>query len=341
MVCNTSTIAPETDERFGAELEAITETTIKPVVRRILRCTLNSNDRRTRNQDALELIGDIQVMIMAAVAARHDNGDSSIRDLRGYAAKTAANACYLYFRTNFPQRTRQENKLRYALKNMDGVSIWRGTDGRWLFAAADGGEATQLEPVPIDRAVSETWMAMETREGYLKAVRSVLAAARGPVLLDDLVNLMMEVLGIHEANLVSVDDGQLEDDGVLQIDDYTNALADQQDSNGHLKRVWKELAQMQLRDRKVILLNLKYEGGDLVKLLPLCGIASVHDIACALEFTDDEFAEVLGTLPWDDRRIGDHLGITRQKVINLRRNVRCRLFRILADEHNIMRRFAS
>lgn len=321
---------PELDDPFAAELESITETIIGPIVRRSLRTTLNIDDTRTRNQDALELVGDIQVMIIAAAAGQNVNGSGPIRDLRGYAAKTAANACYLYFRTHFPERTRQDNKLRYALRHMDEASIWKADDGRWLCSLSERFDPTRAEPVPIPPSIPATWAAMETREGYIDAVRSVLEGTRGPVLFDELVDLIMETLGIRETSFVSIEDGQNAELADIRFENPTNVLAKHAESTAHLKRLWRELVQMKLEYRKVLLLNLKYRGSDLVRVLPLCGVATTCEIAEVLGFTDDEFAEVLRTLPWDDRQIADHLGITRQQVINLRRNVRSRLFRIKA-----------
>ncbi len=329
MVSIDTTVILEKEDRFAAEFEFITETIVKPIVRRSLRTTLSIDDTRPRNQDALELVGDIQVMLMAAVSDQNDNGTEAIRDLRGYAARIAANACYLYFRTNFPERARQENKLRYALKHLSGVSIWKADDGRWLCGSTDCPDLNRSASVPI--ASSNSFAALETREGYLNAVRSILDSSGGPVLFDELVDLFMDILGIRETNTVSIEDGRNGDQPDLRSEKAENTRIEWANSIGHLKRVWRELGQMRLRDRKVLLLNLKYKGGDLLRVLPLCGIASIRDIAVMLEFTDLEFAEILRSLPWDDRRIADHLGITRQQVINLRRYVRSRLFRLTAE----------
>lgn len=328
----TSTIQP--DDPLAGELHSITETIIKPIVRRALRTSLNADDTRSRNQDALELVGDIQVMIMAAIAARHENdenGNGAIRDLRGYAARTAQNACYFYFRTNFPERTSQENKLRYALKHMAGVSLWKREDGRWLCGTAVSESTQRSEPVPIDASIAESWTALETRDGYLKALHSVFARHESPILFDDLLDLMVEVLGIREARITGSESERIEDLAIHGSDKTEQKYDDTDDQTPRLKRLWMKLSEMPLRHRKALLLNLKYKGRDLVRLLPLSGVASLHEIAAALEFTEDEFASVLSSLPWDDLRIAEHLGVTRQQVINLRQYVRSRLYSVAGD----------
>jgi hypothetical protein len=80
--------------------------------------------------------------------------------------------------------------------------------------------------------------------------------------------------------------------------------------------------------RTVLLLNLRGpDGRDVVGLLPATGVASLRDMAQALEMTVEELAELWNDLPLEDRRIALRLGITRQQVINLRASARRRLAR--------------
>lgn len=331
MVLIDTTASRETDDQVALELQKLTETIVKPIVRHTLRTTLNEDDTRARNQDALELVGDIQVMLIAAVAAQNENQTGVIRNLRGYAAKTAVNACHLYFRRNFPERTRQENKLRYALRHMAGVSLWKVKDGRWFCGKAECHGSPRSALVAIDASIAETWIALDTRDGYLSALRSVFARYEAPILFDDLIDLMIEVLGIREVSIISSESGSVESWPDPGSDETEWANPDWAESTLRLKRLWLKLLEMPLRHRKALLLNLKYKGRDLVRLLPLSGVASLDEIATALEFSGDEFASVLASLPWDDLQIAEHLGVTRQQVINLRHYIRSRLFRV-SDE---------
>ncbi len=316
------------DLHISAELQSLTEAIVEPIVRRSLRVSLSRDDTRERNQDAIDLVGDIQVMLLAASRAKASHGNEAIRDLHGYAARTAQNACYYYFRTRFPERTRQENKLRYALKHLDGIALWKTDDGRWICGPATTEKRTLTSLRAIDSSIAESWTALETRDGYLGALRSLFDRDERPLLFDDVLDLMIERLGIRELSINSAGSERVEDLAGRIPHDSTRTLQDIADMTLRLRRLWLKLVKMPVRHRKALLLNLKYEGRDLLKLIPLCGVADSIEIAKALEFDEEEFTDILRSLPWDDRRIAEHLGITRQQVINLRQYTRSRLFSV-------------
>jgi hypothetical protein len=66
-------------------------------------------------------------------------------------------------------------------------------------------------------------------------------------------------------------------------------------------------------------------------LFPLTGVATVQQIAAALEFPLGHLAELWNSLPIDDERIAGLLQISRQQVINLRKAARARLGRRLRE----------
>jgi hypothetical protein len=310
--------------RFASDIESVTESVVRPVVRRQLHVTLNEGDTRARNQDALELVGDIQVMLLAALDPQPDNGAGPIRDLASYAFRTAVNACHLYLRARFPERTRQENKLRYALKHMNGVAVWQTDAGRWCCGLV----GCERDQVAASVTVDASSRVLATRDGYLTAVLQALEQAEGAVALDDLVRSLMEAQGLREVITLSITSRSAEDDDDLRgIDVLASPRTADDDSVERLKRLWSEVMRLSVRHRKALLLNLKHKGNDLLRAFPVCGIAGIRDIARALEFSDTEMAEIWHTLPWDDVRIAEHLMLTRQQVINLRQTARARLFR--------------
>ena len=56
-------------------------------------------------------------------------------------------------------------------------------------------------------------------------------------------------------------------------------------------------------------------------------IATLDELAEALELTLREFLELSNELPMEDSLMASHLGLTRQQVINLRTSARRRLAR--------------
>jgi hypothetical protein len=59
------------------------------------------------------------------------------------------------------------------------------------------------------------------------------------------------------------------------------------------------------------------------------GIATLRQLAAALEMSAESLAETWNELPMEDSRIAELLGLTRQQVINARKSGRERLARRL------------
>src|SRR6185436_12091029 len=77
-----------------------------------------------------------------------------------------------------------------------------------------------------------------------------------------------------------------------------------------------------------LLLNLRDESGQgVIELIPATGLASLEQLAQAIDMSPDALAAVWNDLPLEDAAIASQLGITRQQVINLRKSARARLLR--------------
>jgi hypothetical protein len=90
------------------------------------------------------------------------------------------------------------------------------------------------------------------------------------------------------------------------------------------------LQQLPLNQRAALLLNLKDPGGrGCITLFPTTGVATLRQLADALEMSAEGFAALWNELPIEDARIAELLGLTRQQVINARKSGRERLARRL------------
>ena len=321
------------DEPVVDALHSITESTIKPIVRRKLHVSLRQDDTSLQNQDALELVAEIQVVLFSEIRKRGDDLGRGIRDLAGFAATVAANACYQYLRSKFPVRTQQKNKLRYILSHHKKFAVWKDSSDRWVCGYSqwkDGGRAATpitLETtgtLPIERGSSE-------RRIYESIMEQVFDETDGPVLLDELVEYVMLARGFRER--VEITETAGEEDAASE---YANLLRSRQpgadavlETSSRLKQLWQEILRLSPKHRKALLLNLKDASGDnLIAAFPLSGTASLREIADALEMQVEDLAAIWNSLPWDDLRIAEHLGLTRQQVINLRQSARARLARV-------------
>jgi hypothetical protein len=85
-----------------------------------------------------------------------------------------------------------------------------------------------------------------------------------------------------------------------------------------------------MRQRRALLLNLRgTDGRGCIALLPLTGVATLQQIAAALEMPAEHLAGLWRSLPLDDIALAEQLSLTRQQVINLRKSARARLARRL------------
>jgi DNA-directed RNA polymerase specialized sigma24 family protein len=306
--------APPEDRLFVDVLEPVTANVIRPVVRRTLHVSLREDDTSTENQDALELVGDVQVALLSALESSGTNG-RAIENPDAYAATVATNACYQYLRNKFPVRAQQTNKLRYLLSHDDRFEVYRGSAGGWLCRLSK--KATVGK-----RARS---YANNERDRYARTVYDLLHGRKEPVLLDDLVGEVMTALGLRE---------QIRYTGADENDDPYSRIADEAlpahgrlEAIERLRRLWQGIVEMPVRHRKALLLNLRDGDGGLIWALPVSGVADLNEIAAALEMPAHELAAIWNELPWDDLTIARHLGLQRQQVINLRQSARAGLLR--------------
>jgi DNA-directed RNA polymerase specialized sigma24 family protein len=106
------------------------------------------------------------------------------------------------------------------------------------------------------------------------------------------------------------------------------------DNREYLQKLWIEIRQLNLKQRCALLLNGSYKKGDddLTTLLVHTRIATMRQVAKALEITDEEFVQqVWDELPWNDAKIAEYLGVTQREVINLRNSARRRLWRRMGE----------
>jgi DNA-directed RNA polymerase specialized sigma24 family protein len=322
-------------ERQLDQLIADSTPTIKGIVRGKLRASLDPKDGSVENQDALDVLGDVQTQLFAELR-RLKNGSARtpIADFHGYLAVVTYHACYQHLRRKYPERWRLKNKLRYLLTHRPELTLWKNDEGQMLCDLASKDQSGMPGPSAAShellKAVPEPLRLKLSRgdpqPGPLtELLIRILERSDGPIVLDDLVNT---VAGLCDIERHAIRAEQIEDSA--QPADPPIDFARTLERRIHLEQLWREICQLPLRHRAAILLNLRDEQGrGVITLLPVTRVATIRQIAEALEFSLEDFASVWGQLPWDDRAIAQHLGLTRQQVINLRHSARTRLARRL------------
>ena len=98
-----------------------------------------------------------------------------------------------------------------------------------------------------------------------------------------------------------------------------------------LIEVWREIDLLPARQRVALLLGLRDENGSAIaSLLILLRIATLDQLAAAVELSSEELTAIWDQLPLPDVVIAERLDLNRQQVINLRKSARDRLGRRLA-----------
>jgi hypothetical protein len=149
-----------------------------------------------------------------------------------------------------------------------------------------------------------------------------------PVEFDELVTSLASLLGISDQPIESLAE---DDDAVASVPNLNEPdQAWRTEKRMFLQRLWEELELLPRNQRAALLLNLKESSGfGCITLFPATGVATLRQLASALEMTADSLAELWNELPLEDSKIAEILSLTRQQVINARKSGRERLTRRL------------
>ncbi|HYO76074.1 MAG TPA: hypothetical protein VE010_06385 [Thermoanaerobaculia bacterium] len=298
-----------------AEAERVIDTLLarfaSPVVERVL----GGMARRVSGESsdaAAEIRSEIMLRLIERLKAfRRDPEERPIVRFQDYVAVVSRNAVDAHLRAAFPLRARLKGRIRYLLTTSRTFDVWTGDHG----VVAAGLKEWRDQPLVTVVPAREPSRAPELVSRPLQEiVEAILGRLHGPVALDQLVDVVAEVTGELEERPAPRD--------VLPSHDDTI------EANDLLRHLWTEIAALPVKQRAALLLNLRGVNGEpVVHFLPVTRVATVRQIAAAVEMDPLVFAELWDELPLDDLRLAELLDTTRQQVINLRKSARARLGR--------------
>ncbi len=321
-------------EKEEACLSEIISTHAEPVIKKVVHYRLGISADRTDTKeswDAEDVIGNAMMRLLSHLSKFTKNPqEHSIRDFRGYTAVVAHHACNQYFRDKFPKRTQLNNKLRYLLNHNPDIASW--TIEKRLVCGLSPWK-NSLPPARDEKSES-TFSKMRERvvqnpdpAELSRLLTRVFQTIKHPMFFDDLITLMIDLLGIREQRQAEVPKGETEN--ILdQLENQRVNTAAKIEHHLSLKRLWSEMIALPLRQRTALLLSMRDRGGgSVLYLFPVTGVTSIFEIAKSLTIPPEDFADLWSKLPLEDNSIAARLGVTRQQVINLRRTARERLAR--------------
>ena len=310
----------------------------EPLIKGIIRYKLHlSFQRADQRAEADDIYQEVLLQLLSELdKLRKQPEQNPISDVRGIAAVIAHRTCSKWMRRQFPERHAFKNRLQYLLTRQKGLALWQDKEGKLVagFAVWQGKKSTAnaslVGEVAGDKSVSsEVQSLKEGKQRELAdAVAAVLNRLGTPIELDELVRILAPPLGIRDQPLESLDHD--EDSATFQVATREPDPSWQAEKRIFLQRLWEELLQLPRNQRSALLLNLKDpEGRGCIALFPTTQIASIRQLAEALEISAEDLARLWNELPIEDVRIAELLGLTRQQVINARKSGRERLTRRL------------
>jgi DNA-directed RNA polymerase specialized sigma24 family protein len=316
-------------------LAQLIEAHIEPAIKSAIRFRLRL-DPGVR-ADAADLAQEALAQWLAEIrkmSARPE--DRPISDARGLAATIAYRVCYGWLRRQSPRRHALRNRLQYALTRQAGLALW--TDyrnlsiaGYALWRGRSPAPSEKLRQLPDDEKFPSR-VCRPGVEGQAPKLNDLLAAifdyVGGPVAFDDLVRVVAALLQVKDEPPASTDE-RLGPTEIPSNEDVALRI----EKRIFLERLWREVLELPRAQRAALLLNLRdADGRGCLALFPATGVATLRQIADALELHAEQLAELWIQLPLDDATIAGLLKLTtRQQVINLRKSARERLARRLKE----------
>jgi RNA polymerase sigma factor (sigma-70 family) len=316
-------LSATSDEHADELLSQLIAGHAEPVIKGVIRFKLRFNSHQeTQRAEADDIHQDVVLQLVGQLQRFRKLPDTHpITDLRGMAAIIAHRTCARWMRRQFPERHALKNRLHYLLTRQRGFAIWE-ENGKSIagFALWQQQKKTTVRNLS---AVENIRKAQELAE----TVKSIFDYAGGPIEFDELVSAVAAIQGVSDQPVESLaeDDDEGFDPATPDPDPAWRI-----EKKMFLQRLWEELTQLPVNQRAALLLNLKDASGfGCITLFPAIGIATIRQLATALELSAERLAELWNELPIEDARIAELLGLTRQQVINARKSGRERLARRL------------
>ncbi|MGB7070544.1 MAG: hypothetical protein WBD22_13705, partial [Pyrinomonadaceae bacterium] len=279
-------------------IESLTRSTIEPIVRRRLHISLRPDDTCRKNQDGLDIVSEARVLLLSELQKNVGVNGVGIRDVSGYAATITVNACNQYFRSRFPLRTREMNKLRYLVTHNRRFALWKDDANRSICGFAQWrSSAIRANTIPGDTVISvDRDNEQNERKLYFRMLDQLFDTIDAPLRLEDLTDWIMKTRGIVDNEPIVIGDDEATG-GLKDLSDNSQPIDRKLETAQQLRILWERISELSPPQCAALLLNLKDNRGDgIIAALPLTRTASLLEIAAAVDIPVEEFAGIWNTL---------------------------------------------
>jgi DNA-directed RNA polymerase specialized sigma24 family protein len=274
-----------------------------PVIRDIIKYKLRRTSDHPENYgrdnpETEDIYHEVIVQLLARLKEfKIEPRQKAISRLHSYVAVITYHCCYRYLRQIYPQRHILKNRLRYLLTHQAGFSLWEGVSREVLSGFSTWREEGRAVAVKskVRQLAGEPGVLEQTgllasdagRARLADVLAAVFAYAEGPLELDELVKIVARLLGIkdkHQTSVTEVNEAE------LSPGEHPN-VAEEVDRRDYLQKLWREVSELPLPQRQALLLNLREaEGRGCIELFQLAGVATIEQIAEALEIPMEQLS---------------------------------------------------
>ena len=324
----------EAEQALARLIAEVVNPLVKQIVRYKLRAGPGDENHRSSN-DVEDLCSETLVNLLTRLnEIRSGRTPDGIRNFRSYVAVTAYRACYEYLRRKYPKRHSLKNKLRYLLTHQPGFELWETVEGEWMVGLSGwsrprpGSQLASTQLLSENNSTFQHKPTLTAAANLRELLTSILQRRNRAIELDELVGIVAEACQIKDQPVSQTDDKQAT---LENIADERGDIDREMGRRVYLEKLWSEISRLSTGHCAALLLNLKdAQGACAIELFLITGVASFKQLADAIGQTEQWLATIWNRLPVDDLTIAAHLGVGRQRVINLRKSARRQLAKRMA-----------
>lgn len=300
-----------------------------PVINKILRAKIKN--WQTSSELNLVIYEDLQneccLKIVGLLRSRKNNPNAPpIEDFSAYCAKIVYNVWNSFVRDHSPKRESLKNKIRYALGKDAEFDIWQEKDEICCGLTAIERRFREFSAEELIVRVEDE--VENFRSGGLETLLfEILVRADSAIRLNELVSIAARLWAVEDLAEASLEDFRA--DGNLARQNQENEF----EMHFTLSQIWREICELPVNQRIALLYNLRDERGrEMLVMFFNFKIATLREIAQAMNLSVEECAEILPQMPMEDKTIAERMNLTAKQVANLRKVARENLRRRLAGK---------
>jgi RNA polymerase sigma factor (sigma-70 family) len=307
----------------------------RPIVYRIVR-SMRAGLRGTHPPPELttqDVFNDVCVRLLKSLALlKSSSRENPISNFAGLVATTTSTVLSDHLRGKSRRRKNLREKILRLFTTNSNLSTWRDSHDDLIcgYAAWQPGEGNVVTNIigqtsQMDLNFGSNQLEDLRRKNTGELILLVLDNLERPVKFNDLVDLVNIAAEGVQVQTISIDDKHYVQASPLAISpvDFDAAI----DNHRLLHRLLGEIQKLNLEQRKSLLLNMTDCYGYGIEWFLFSKIASEENLANLLQISVPDFRQLLASLPMKDEEIARQLGISPQRVMNMRRAVRERLNR--------------